>query len=204
MASGTEKEDLIQEQVIRAAQQLYQQYGLHKVTMEDVAKAVGKGKSSLYYYYKSKEEIFDAVIDVEIREILAEISRAVGKVDTLEEKIHAFCLSKLKISKKRRSTFNVMDMSMNADEMTSYTKARHAVHIRFRERETAFFKQLLMEGNERGEIRKMGEKEMDMVVFVILSSFRGLKREVIEENSNKQEEAAARTIAALMMNGLKR
>ena len=48
------KDDLFQEQVIRAAQKLFQQHGMYKVTMDDVAKAVGKGRSSLYYYYKSK------------------------------------------------------------------------------------------------------------------------------------------------------
>jgi len=81
MAVSTEKEEMIQGQVIRAARQLYQQHGLFKVTMEDVAKAVGKGKSSLYYYYKSKEEIFDAVIDAEIKEIFTEIVQAVSKAD---------------------------------------------------------------------------------------------------------------------------
>jgi AcrR family transcriptional regulator len=75
----TIKDDLFQEQVIKAAQQLFRQYGLQKVTMDDVAKAVGKGRSSLYYYYKNKIEIFGAVMDVEISEILAEMGRAVDK-----------------------------------------------------------------------------------------------------------------------------
>ncbi len=36
--------------------------------MEDIAKAAGKGKSTLYYYYTSKDEIFNAVIEDEMHE----------------------------------------------------------------------------------------------------------------------------------------
>jgi len=55
-ADSTIKEDIIQEQILQAAKQLFSVHGLHKVTMDDVAKAIGKGRSSLYYYYKSKDE----------------------------------------------------------------------------------------------------------------------------------------------------
>lgn len=202
---GADREDMMQGQVIRAAQQLYQQHGLHKVTMKDVARAVGKGKSSLYYYYKSKEEIFGAVIDVEIREILAEIDRAVQKAVTTKQKIQAFCAAKLRISKKRRSTFNAMDMGMSADELSSNTKARHAVHKQFRKQETAYFRNILTQGIAKGEVRAMDEQELDLMVFVILSSSRGLKREIVEEDSHRGSgEAACKALASLVMKGLKR
>lgn len=203
MAGSTTKEDMIQAQVIRAARQLYQQHGLDKVTMDDVAKAIGKGKSSLYYYYKSKEEIFDAVIDVEIKDILAEIALAVGKVDTLEEKIQAFCTAKFRISRKRKATFNAMDMG-SAEEMANYARNRQTAHKLFRKEEHAFFREILMSAMERKEISPIEEKELDMMIFVMLSSFRGLKREIVEENSNKHEEAAAKKVASLMINGLKK
>ena len=53
------KEEIIVQEVLNGAKQLMQQYGLKKTTMEDIAKSVGKSKSTLYYYFKDKEEIFD-------------------------------------------------------------------------------------------------------------------------------------------------
>jgi AcrR family transcriptional regulator len=50
------KEEIFKEDIIREAQKLFQTYGLKKTTMEDIAKALGKGKSTLYYYYQSKEQ----------------------------------------------------------------------------------------------------------------------------------------------------
>ena len=54
--------------------------------MDDVAKAIGKGRSSLYYYYKSKDEIFDAVMQIEIGDLVGAIAIAVNNVETVERK----------------------------------------------------------------------------------------------------------------------
>ena len=37
------KDELIREEILKVAQKLFQQYGLKKTTMEDIAKALGKG-----------------------------------------------------------------------------------------------------------------------------------------------------------------
>src|ERR1700754_5251835 len=95
------KEDLMQQQILAAAKRLFQQYGLAKVTMDDVARAIGKGRSSLYYYYKSKDEIFNAIMDIEIRHMLTAIARAVGRAATVEQKINAFCVTKLKVLREK-------------------------------------------------------------------------------------------------------
>jgi AcrR family transcriptional regulator len=81
------KEDNIQGQIRQAAKQLFQTYGFRKVTIDDVAKAIGKARSSLYYYYKTKEEILDAVIAAEIMELMTAITAATSQMQTAEEKI---------------------------------------------------------------------------------------------------------------------
>ena len=46
------------EAIISAATGLFSRFGLEKTTMEDIAKAARKGKSTLYYYFKNKEAVF--------------------------------------------------------------------------------------------------------------------------------------------------
>ena len=50
----------VKEQILQGAQKLFQSKGLGSITMEEVAQSIGKGKSSLYYYFKSKEDLFMA------------------------------------------------------------------------------------------------------------------------------------------------
>ena len=44
--------------ILEAAQGLFSKFGYKKTTMEDIAQELHKGKSSLYYYFKNKEENF--------------------------------------------------------------------------------------------------------------------------------------------------
>ena len=73
------KDDIIKDEILKEAQKLFQQFGVKKTTMEDIAKAMGKGKSTLYYYYCSKEDIFDAVILKEMGEVFHCVKQAVEK-----------------------------------------------------------------------------------------------------------------------------
>src|SRR6202165_1064867 len=118
------KEDVIQDQILQAAKRLFQVHGLHKVTMDDVAKAIGKGRSSLYYYYKSKDEIFDAVMDIEFKEMLNAIAQAINQESTVEQKINAFCVTKLKVLREKRALYNTLDVGMDADEMSHFNKIK--------------------------------------------------------------------------------
>src|ERR1700760_1284909 len=97
------KDIFVQQQILDAAKKLFQAHGLYKVTMDDVAKAIGKGRSSLYYYYKSKDEIFDAVMLVEIREMLSAMTAAVEQANTAEEKLLGFCMAKLTVLREKKS-----------------------------------------------------------------------------------------------------
>ncbi|WP_461492021.1 TetR/AcrR family transcriptional regulator, partial [Pontibacter sp. HJ8] len=53
----SDKDEAIKTEILNEAQKLFRHFGWTKTTMEDIAKATGKGKSTLYYYYKSKDDI---------------------------------------------------------------------------------------------------------------------------------------------------
>jgi AcrR family transcriptional regulator len=194
------KDDVFQEQVIQAAQRLFQQHGMHKVTMDDVARAVGKGRSSLYYYYKSKEEILDAVFDVEIGEILAGITEAVARESTAERKIHAFCTAKLQALKRRRALYNTVDMDDN--EIVYRAKAAMAVRQRYREQESVLLQQILTEGIKRKELKPISPKDLKVLVFVLRSGLKGLIKEVPMETDDALT-SAIDMLTRIIIHGLK-
>ncbi len=200
-ANPTIKDDLFQEQVIRAAQQLFQQHGMYKVTMDDVAKAVGKGRSSLYYYYKSKEEILDAVIDTEISEIITGITQAVDKETTVEGKIRAFCATKLKALQKRKALYSTVDI--DADEMVYRAKAALTIRQRYRKQEGALLSQILVFGVNKGELRPLDQKDQDVLFFVLFSGLKGLIKEM-EFEKEEDLESAINTLSHLIVHGLKK
>ena len=65
--------------------------------MNDIAKALRKGKSSLYHYFTSKEQIFVALLHKEIADLKVEFLRAVEAEPTPERKIRAYILTRMKM-----------------------------------------------------------------------------------------------------------
>ena len=48
--------------IIVSSGQIFSRYGFRKTTMEEISRALKMGKSSVYYYFRSKEDIFEAVV----------------------------------------------------------------------------------------------------------------------------------------------
>ncbi len=55
--------------LVDEARQLFAKYGFENTTMNDIAEASGKGRRTLYTYFKSKEEVYSAVINGELMRI---------------------------------------------------------------------------------------------------------------------------------------
>ena len=201
MAGATVKDDVFQAQVIRAAQQLFQQHGLQKVTMDDVARAVGKGRSSLYYYYKSRDEIFDAVVNKEIDETLTAIEKAVDRAGTAEGKFQAFCTAKLKLAKEKGSFFNTLEAGLDADALTHFNKTRTALRELIMKRETALLTRIVQEGIANRELPPIDKNKRDNLIFVLLSCVQGLKRLMHIERHTRSIDAVAAQFTSLVMRG---
>jgi AcrR family transcriptional regulator len=54
------------ERIRQKAHDLFMQYGLRSVSMDDIASALGMSKKTIYQYYADKDELVDAVISAKI------------------------------------------------------------------------------------------------------------------------------------------
>lgn len=48
--------------ILEGALKVFKDLGLERATMDEIARVAGFGKATLYYYYKSKEEIFHTIL----------------------------------------------------------------------------------------------------------------------------------------------
>ena len=56
----------VKDQIIDSATKYFSRYGFHKTTMDEIAKNIHKAKGVLYYYFKSKEDLFKEVLKKEL------------------------------------------------------------------------------------------------------------------------------------------
>lgn len=141
---------------------------------------------------------------IEINDMLTAIARAVDQTATVEQKINAFCVSKLKVLREKKAFFNTLDAGMDADAMSHFNQKKIILHNLIMKQEGALFSQIITYGIENGELRTMSEKDQQMLTFVLLSSLHGIKREMIMANNFKTIEPAVNTLTHLIMHGLKK
>jgi AcrR family transcriptional regulator len=87
--STTSGADERRKDIIRKASNFFDKKGYYKTSMDDIAEAVGLGKSTLYYYFSSKEEILylihEEVIDSLIFSHLSRLNTRMTRAQLLQE-----------------------------------------------------------------------------------------------------------------------
>jgi AcrR family transcriptional regulator len=66
--------------IIGVAAGLFATVGLRRTTMETIAAAAGRGRRTIYMYFSNKAEIYDAVVDREIKMITGPLRDIVSSV----------------------------------------------------------------------------------------------------------------------------
>jgi len=87
------------EQIISAARNVFKNFGYKKTTMNDIAKAAGKGKSSIYYYFDSKDAIFKSVILSEARIYRNNVLDTISGIENPHEKLKRYIMIRLQTDK---------------------------------------------------------------------------------------------------------
>ena len=94
-SSLTPSQDANRSAILDAARDLFARYGFKKTTMEDIAMALRKGKSSLYYYFKNKEDIFQAVIDSESEILFKKLKEVVDSDLSPKDKLRNYIIVRM-------------------------------------------------------------------------------------------------------------
>lgn len=191
------KEEIFKEDIIREAQKLFQTYGLKKTTMEDIAKALGKGKSTLYYYYQSKEQIFEEVLQKELQEVFNQTQIAVEAANSAEEKLKVFAVTRIKVLSNMLNLYRLV-----CGDFVEHTSCAKGLSNEYSIKETNLIKSILEFGVNTGEFNQAITQDMDLLPSVVVSSIRGIERDFFNNKLIGLEHRIG-AISNLMVNGLK-
>ena len=81
--------------LVDVARQLFARDGVDNTTMNDIALASKKGRRTLYTYFKSKEEIYTAVVTSELNRLYKMLSEVASKDLPADEKLITFIYTRL-------------------------------------------------------------------------------------------------------------
>ncbi len=85
--------DEVRDMIVESAATFFNRFGFKHTTMENIAESIHKAKGLIYYYFKSKEELFKEVLWNDIRRIKAHLMAIANSEDdthiTLKKFVHA-------------------------------------------------------------------------------------------------------------------
>lgn len=76
--------------ILRAARRVFEQYGARRANVEDVARAAGVSRSTLYRAFPNKEALLQAVLAAQIDEFLGELDRVAADLPPREAVVECF------------------------------------------------------------------------------------------------------------------
>ena len=98
----------VKQNIIEVAASIFSRFGYKKTTMEDIASAINMGKSSLYYYFKSKEEIFEAVVVHEAELLKKSLYEVLVQNKDPRSRLKNYILVRMKVLKKLSNYYNAV------------------------------------------------------------------------------------------------
>ena len=153
--------------LVDVARQLFAKMGVENTTMNDIALASKKGRRTLYTYFKSKDEIYLAVVESELDILSDMMKRVADKNISPDDKLLELIYTRLDAVKEvvyRNGTLRAYFFR----DIWRVEKVRK----RFDAKEIQLFKDVLREGVEKGVFQV---DDIDMTAELVHYSVKGIE-----------------------------
>jgi AcrR family transcriptional regulator len=155
------------EDLVDICRDVFTKYGYHKTTIDDVSLAVGKGKSTLYYYFTGKDEMYKAVIELELAELKKRLLTEVNKNHDPQSKIKAYILTRMETI----SNYKVLYLAVREQSKSRFAEDDN-IHQIFKKQEVQILTEILESGINEGFFTI---QEPEFAAIGLIAAIRGIE-----------------------------
>jgi AcrR family transcriptional regulator len=159
--------DEVKEAIVTVARHIFSRFGFKKTTMDEIAIASRKGKSSIYYYFASKEEIFQAVVEKEASILKQELIKAVNDADSPEQKLKTHVLIRMRTMEKLANFYSAIK-----DDYLSHLDFIEKIRRKYDQEEIQMMENILVEGVKNGIFEI---EDTSLAAIAIVTALKGLE-----------------------------
>lgn len=180
--------------IVESATLFFSKYGFYKTTMDEIAQHIHKAKGGIYYYFKSKEELFNEVLKQELSNVKAELRQVTGRnIDPLTA-LKEYMLLRLELL---NNSLNYHE-TLKADFFDKYKfvkDVRNDFHL-FERNQITF---ILEKGAKEGYL---GIANVTSTVDVIMMIINSIEIPLFLQNKYKEYENTINELIILIVSGL--
>lgn len=153
------------EEILEAAAAVFAEKGFHAATMERIATQAGIGKSTVYEYFSSKEELFQEMFQMGLDFYLDAMQGRLQQPCSVQDVLTAIATAHFKFMMERNDLARVM-----ADEQGTPLPWVREWMLQLRERKLALLSELITRGIELGELRQVEPRLASEVFLGVVGS----------------------------------
>lgn len=160
--------------IIDAARSVFARKGFANGIIDEIANEAGIAKGTVYLYFRSKKQIYKAVLDHDMEFLKKSTLERIDAASNLEDKIRAFTLARIENAEAKKEFFRIMDTESGT---LSFTRSQYRDWLREPVLRVAA---AIDEASSRGEIRRVPSEK---VAWIIADMARGtIQRRLLSPN----------------------
>jgi AcrR family transcriptional regulator len=184
----------VKETIVNVARHIFSRFGFRKTTMDEIALATRKGKSSIYYYFESKEEIFQAVVEKEAGLLKTELHEAISQIVDPREKLKVYILVRMRALNKLANFYDALK-----NEYLSHLEFINVIRKKYDDDEIATVENILKKGIDNGEFMI---DSPHLTSIAIVTALKGLEIPIFVEVSEEDVEKRIDNLVNILFYGL--
>jgi len=106
--------DFRRNEIVDAARTVFARRGFAGGIIDEIAREAGIAKGTVYLYFRSKTEIYKAVLDRDMESLTRGTVEAIDRAPSLKDKIAAYTLVRLENAEAKKEFFRIMDGETSA------------------------------------------------------------------------------------------
>ncbi|NPA67623.1 MAG: TetR/AcrR family transcriptional regulator [Chlorobi bacterium] len=189
----TDKKREERNRIIESARDVFKKYGFKKAAVSDIAAAAGKAKSSVYYYFKSKDKIYNAVIFSEAKKYRYRVSEAVKKINNPELQLKEYILIRLQTDKMYSNFYEAVH---NFSEQDKFIKRLKQIYDK---EEFEIFSNILENGVKTGFF---DVSDIKYTAVGIVTAMRGIESVLLHKYEDSKAEAVIDNVLKIILYGI--
>ena len=185
-------------EILEAARHIFARLGYAATNVEDIAKEAGMAKGTVYLYFKSKEEVFGAVLASDLESLVSRTIEDMSATTTFEDRLTVFLDLRLAYLKHNRDFLSMYlaEFGSRGSRSTLISETIDKVFLRLFE----FMCQCLERAVADGEIRRVA---VEPAAFAILDLARGFAERHLRGWAHLTLEEDIACLHSLILNGLR-
>lgn len=169
---GRTKQDVLLEfrraEILDAARKVCAAHGYHEMTVDEIAQAAGIAKGTVYLYFRSKHEIYWAMIEKVLAVLHEQVREELARPGSIEERVRRFVATKMGYFERHQDLLRLYYNEVNS--MAARPARSREQFDRHYLEQVGLLQSALDEAISRGVLRQM---RSDMAALSIFEVTRG-------------------------------